>query len=356
MTKGYCNKPSRIIRTCQNFVSYERLEFVGDSVLNFLIAKEHYFLYPDLPPGKLTPLRAANVDTEKLARVAIKLNLHKYLRHKKPLLDGQIREFMDAILEYPLHSYGLIDAPKALADVVESTIGAIFVDSKSMDTTWKVVKGLLEPRITPEMLQAHPAKKLYETCQKNGFKIRLVDLWSKEGAYEIFVNNQLKGREKLARVAIKLNLHKYLRHKKRLFDGQIREFMDAILEYPLHSYGLIDAPKVLADVVESTIGAIFIDSKSMDTTWKVVKRLLEPIITPETMQTHPMTKLYEICQKNGYELHMVDVWKETGEIEFLVNNEFFGKGIFSSKRFIALNRAANNAYNEIVRKFGVEDA
>ncbi|KAG5545609.1 hypothetical protein RHGRI_017935 [Rhododendron griersonianum] len=120
--------------------SYERLEYVGDSVLNLLISREDYFAYPDLQPGKLTRLRAANVDTEKLARVAVKHNLHKYLRHEKPLLDGQIREFMDAIADYPLHSSGLVNAPKVLADIVESTIGAIFIDSNSsIDTTWKVL-------------------------------------------------------------------------------------------------------------------------------------------------------------------------------------------------------------------------
>ena len=71
-------------------LSYERLEYVGDAVLNLLITKEQYFLYPSYPPGRLTRLRAANVDTEKLARVAIKHGLHRYLRHKKPLLEEQV--------------------------------------------------------------------------------------------------------------------------------------------------------------------------------------------------------------------------------------------------------------------------
>lgn len=70
--------------------SYERLEYLGDSVLNLLFTKEQYFLYPDLPPGSLTRLRSANVNTEKLARVAIKLGLHHYLRHNKPLLEEQV--------------------------------------------------------------------------------------------------------------------------------------------------------------------------------------------------------------------------------------------------------------------------
>lgn len=51
---------------------------------------------------------------------------------------------------------------------------------------------------------------------------------------------------------------------------QVEEFKDAMFEYPLHSTGLIDPPKVLADVVESLIGAIYIDCNfSMDITWQV---------------------------------------------------------------------------------------
>ena len=51
---------------------------------------------------------------------------------------------------------------------------------------------------------------------------------------------------------------------------QIQAFITALAQYPSHSHGLIDAPKVLVDVVESTIGAVFIDSNSsIDTTWKV---------------------------------------------------------------------------------------
>lgn len=61
-------------------VSYERLEYIGDSVLNFLITKEQFSKYPDLAPGSLSPLRAANVDTEKLARVAVQHNFHRYIR------------------------------------------------------------------------------------------------------------------------------------------------------------------------------------------------------------------------------------------------------------------------------------
>lgn len=181
----------------ENCASYERLEYIGDSVLNLLIAKEHYFDYPDLPPGKLTRLRAANVDTEKLARVAIKYNLHNYLRHKKLLLKEKVEEFKNATLEYPLHSVGLIEPPKVLADIVESLIGAIYIDSNfSLDITWHVVKDLLQPLIPLTKLEIHPVTKIYELCQKNGLRAEFVDLWEKTREVEVFVDGKFVGRGK----------------------------------------------------------------------------------------------------------------------------------------------------------------
>ncbi|KAI7726825.1 hypothetical protein M8C21_006624 [Ambrosia artemisiifolia] len=174
-------------------LSYERLEYLGDSVLNHLIAKLHYTLYNNMAPGELTRLRAANVDTEALARASLRYGLHKYLRHRKPLLD--IQEFMDGIMEYPSHSYGMIDPPKVLADILESLIGAIFIDTdSSMDDTWKVVERLLQPLITPENLMQHPVAKFHEACQKSGLKPYANDLWSKTGEIEIYINDQLIGR------------------------------------------------------------------------------------------------------------------------------------------------------------------
>ena len=74
----------------ENDFSYERLEYLGDAVLNLLVANEHFFSYPNLKPKILTPLRSKNVDSEKLARVAIKHGLDRYLRHKKPQLGEQV--------------------------------------------------------------------------------------------------------------------------------------------------------------------------------------------------------------------------------------------------------------------------
>lgn len=81
---------SEPVRIKKGLTSYERLEYMGDSVLNFVISAEHFREYPYLAQGMLTRLRAANVDTEKLARVAVQHGLHKFLRHQRPNLDAQV--------------------------------------------------------------------------------------------------------------------------------------------------------------------------------------------------------------------------------------------------------------------------
>lgn len=50
----------------------------------------------------------------------------------------QILEFTKAMEKYPLHSRGLLKVPKSLADIVESTIGALYTDCDSFETVWKV--------------------------------------------------------------------------------------------------------------------------------------------------------------------------------------------------------------------------
>lgn len=69
---------------------YQRLEFVGDAVLDHLITRHLFFTYTDLPPGRLTDLRAAAVNNENFARVAVKHNLHIHLRHGSSALEKQV--------------------------------------------------------------------------------------------------------------------------------------------------------------------------------------------------------------------------------------------------------------------------
>lgn len=69
---------------------YQRLEFVGDAVLDHLITRFLFFSYTDLPPGRLTDLRAAAVNNENFARVAVKHKFHLHLRHGSSALETQV--------------------------------------------------------------------------------------------------------------------------------------------------------------------------------------------------------------------------------------------------------------------------
>ncbi|PSS05105.1 Endoribonuclease [Actinidia chinensis var. chinensis] len=152
---------------------YQRLEFVGDAVLDHLITKHLFFTYTALPPGRLTDLRAAAVNNENFARVAVKHKLHLHLRHGSSALEKQIRDFVKEVqneLSKPgFNSFGLGDckAPKVLGDIVESIAGAIFLDSgRDTAVVWKVFQPLLHPMVTPETLPMHPVRELQERCQQ----------------------------------------------------------------------------------------------------------------------------------------------------------------------------------------------
>lgn len=57
--------------SCTDLPSYQRLEFMGDAALGLAVSNYVYLAYPELEPGQFSLLRAANISTEKLARVAI---------------------------------------------------------------------------------------------------------------------------------------------------------------------------------------------------------------------------------------------------------------------------------------------
>ena len=109
--------------------SYERLEFLGDSVLEFWISDFLFRTFPDFPEGKLTNLRALSVCTQNLSLVAKKINLGQYLF----LSLGEDRgggRLNDSILE----------------DVFEALVGAIYLDS-NLATTFEFLNLHLLPEV-----------------------------------------------------------------------------------------------------------------------------------------------------------------------------------------------------------------
>ena len=99
----------------------ERLEFLGDSILNLTIAEALFFKFPDGSEGDLSRLRAALVKGETLAEIAREMDLGPCLN----LGEGELKS-------------GGFRRSSILADVVEAIIGAIFIDA-SMDVAKTVL-------------------------------------------------------------------------------------------------------------------------------------------------------------------------------------------------------------------------
>ena len=96
--------------------NYERLEFLGDSILGHITADFLYRQVPPMPEGRMTRLRAELVCEQSLHRIAQRLELGKYMR----LGRGEER------------THGR-ERPSILADMVESILAAMYLDSGSLE-------------------------------------------------------------------------------------------------------------------------------------------------------------------------------------------------------------------------------
>nr|POF06045.1 endoribonuclease dicer like 3 [Quercus suber] len=151
---------------------YQRLEFLGDSVLDLLITWHLYQSHTDIDPGKLTDLRGAAVSNENFAQAAVRRNIQPNLRHCSGLLLSQIADYVRSLTESTETTRTLEEpkCPKALGDMVESIAGAMLIDTKlHLDDVWRIFKPLLSPIVTPDNLVLHPLRKLNELCDSLGY-------------------------------------------------------------------------------------------------------------------------------------------------------------------------------------------
>jgi ribonuclease-3 len=109
--------------------SNERLEFLGDAILNLIVAEELYEEFPDLAEGALTEIRASLVCRETLAKLASSLKLGDWL------LLGQGEE-----------ASGGRSKPSNLANAMEALIGALYLD-RGLPQTRSFVLRQLKPEL-----------------------------------------------------------------------------------------------------------------------------------------------------------------------------------------------------------------
>ena len=120
--------------------SYERLEFLGDSVLGLAIAQHLYERFPDRPEGDLAKVRAQVVSRTSCAVVARKLGLDRDLAEEGERVGAEEVE-------------ALIRSQSVVAATVEAVIGAVFIDS-GFDRTAAAVVAAFADRVD-YVLQRH---------------------------------------------------------------------------------------------------------------------------------------------------------------------------------------------------------
>ncbi|KAL3323675.1 hypothetical protein AABB24_038037 [Solanum stoloniferum] len=152
---------------------YQRLEFLGDAVLDYVVTTHLYFKYSGLTPGLITDLRSASVNNECYALSAAKAGLHNHIHLSQDLqrhIFSTVEDFNKLDLVSTFGWEAETTFPKVLADVIESLAGAIFVDSGFNEvTTFQSIRPLLEPLITPLTLKLHPARELSELCDQKRY-------------------------------------------------------------------------------------------------------------------------------------------------------------------------------------------
>ncbi|ENV33468.1 ribonuclease III [Acinetobacter gerneri] len=138
-------------RSVSHKYNYERLEFLGDSLLGMIIANYLYHAYPEENEGRLTRMRATLVRQEALGKIANDLKLSQSMI----LSTGELKS-------------GGHHRESIMADTVEAIIGAIYVDSADLPVLQKIVLKWYEPyleHIEPTDQLKDPKSRLQEYLQ-----------------------------------------------------------------------------------------------------------------------------------------------------------------------------------------------
>ncbi|EOH95494.1 ribonuclease III [Enterococcus pallens] len=162
----------------------ERLEFLGDAVLELQVSHYLYRQYPDVPEGKLTKLRSAIVREDSLAKFAKKCHFDQYV------LLGKGEE-----------NSGGRNRASLLCDLFESFLGALYLD-QGYEAALKFIQAVIFPRIEAgEFTREIDHKtRLQEVLQKSGDVTIDYRLVSEEGpahertfTIEVYVDDRLIG-------------------------------------------------------------------------------------------------------------------------------------------------------------------
>ncbi|PHH69497.1 hypothetical protein CDD80_6695 [Ophiocordyceps camponoti-rufipedis] len=156
--------------------NYQRLEFLGDALLDMAVVDYLFYRFPDADPQSLTERKMLVVSNNFFGYLAVRLGLHRHLLLTTSSLMGQIGEYVAEVEEAQILANDpdawfkmTSPPPKALSDMVEALVGAMFIDSRY---DYSVVTRFVSHAIIPyfsdmSRLEAylHPVTQLSQRLQ-----------------------------------------------------------------------------------------------------------------------------------------------------------------------------------------------
>ena len=162
---------------------YQRLEFLGDAVLELTMSEYLFEKLPEVDEGKLTRIRAAIVREEALARAAKRISLGRMIR-----------------LSVGEEHTGGREKASILSDVMEATFAAVYLDG-GFECAKKAILRVMQEELNPETLadQLDNKSRLQEIMQRDGTmpEYRFVSMEGPAHApmfhYEVYLKDKLLG-------------------------------------------------------------------------------------------------------------------------------------------------------------------
>lgn len=206
-------------RGLNSSASYERLEFLGDSVLDNIVTRTAFAQKPAIPTPKLHLIRTALVNGNFLGYLCLQLStalpridpvvvdsknistsetsyslfLWQAMRHGSPViaqqqklclerlanLDSTIQELLALGAHYPWTALARLEPPKFMSDIVESLIGAIFIDTYGSSSACEAflehlgLMSYLRRVMTEDVALLHPKEELGQLANQDKVKYEL---------------------------------------------------------------------------------------------------------------------------------------------------------------------------------------
>ncbi|CAG9313171.1 unnamed protein product [Blepharisma stoltei] len=167
-------------------MNYERLEFLGDAIIDFIVLS-NIFVFGQFSAEELTTFRHILVGNSFLGKLAISIGLDKHIKAAREYTEeiarfAECSRWDDDLLDFGVHTD---DPPKILNDVFEALVGAVFIDSGSLNITCEVFGELFSPAIMYLVKNKDKCKKnicsrLIEYGQHHGIKIEFEEIVDKD--------------------------------------------------------------------------------------------------------------------------------------------------------------------------------